>query len=198
MCFDKVVFMYYNPGTVYLNRQGVGSLRCPVFFYALWGWMWLACEKAPMWGKKEKWQVKWSEHGLGEKKRQGSLQILFWVRPSTHWQFSIKTKSAGSLASFFPHSTWEPLCRLGCGTNELKRWSVSFVFATDGGEGMFCRHMKGFFQSFSLGHNRVLKCDVIKMKFLKLWDLSGYSERTMSKRPTYQKWAFRGKLSLRC
>ena len=28
--------------------------------------------------------------------------------------------------------------------------------------------------------NRVLKCDVIKMKFLKLWDLSGYSERTMS------------------
>ena len=35
--------------------------------------------------------------------------------------------------------------------------------------------------------NRVLKCDVIKMKFLKLWDLSGYSERTMSKRPTCQK-----------
>ena len=29
--------------------------------------------------------------------------------------------------------------------------------------------------------NRVLKCDVIKMKFLKSWDLSGYSERTMSK-----------------
>ena len=199
MCFDKGVFMYYNPGTVYLNRQGVGSLRCPVFFYALWGWMWLACEKAPMWGKKEKWQVKWSEHGLGEKKRQGSLQTLFWVRPSTHWQFSIKTKSAGSLASFLPHSTWEPLCRLhaGCGTNELKRWSVSFVFATDGGEGMFCRHMKGFFQSFSLGHNRVLKCDVIKMKFLKLWDLSGHFERTMSKRPTCQKWAFEGKLSVR-
>ena len=36
-------------------------------------------------------------------------------------------------------------------------------------------------------NNRVLKCDVIKMKFLKLWDLSGYSERTMSKRPTCQK-----------
>ena len=52
---------------------------------------------------------------------------------------------------------------------------------------MFCRHMKGFFESFSLGHNRVLKCDVIKMKFLKLWDLSGYFERTMSKRPTCQK-----------
>ena len=30
---------------------------------------------------------------------------------------------------------------------------------------------------------RVIKCDVIKMKFLKLWDLSGYSEGTMSKRP---------------
>ena len=28
--------------------------------------------------------------------------------------------------------------------------------------------------------------------------LSGYSERTMSKRSTYQKWAFPGKLSLRC
>ena len=35
--------------------------------------------------------------------------------------------------------------------------------------------------------NRVLKCDVIKMKFLKLWDLSGYSERTVSKRPTCYK-----------
>ena len=34
---------------------------------------------------------------------------------------------------------------------------------------------------------RVLKCDVIKMTFVKLWDLSGYSERTMSKRPTCQK-----------
>ena len=34
--------------------------------------------------------------------------------------------------------------------------------------------------------NRVLKCDIIKMKFLKLWDLSGYSQRTMSKRPTCQ------------
>ena len=49
-----------------------------------------------------------------------------------------------------------------------------------------------------VSRNRVLKCDVIKMKFLKLWDLSGYSERTMSKRPTYQKRAFRGKLSLIC
>ena len=45
---------------------------------------------------------------------------------------------------FFPHSTWEPLCGLGCGMSELKRWSVSFVFTTEGGEGMFCRHMKGF------------------------------------------------------
>ena len=44
--------------------------------------------------------------------------------------------------------------------------------------------------------NRV-KCDVIKMKFLKLWDLSGYSERTMSKRPSCQKRTFGGKLSLR-
>ena len=34
---------------------------------------------------------------------------------------------------------------------------------------------------------RVLKCDVIKMKFLKLWDSSGYAKRTMSKRPTCQK-----------
>ena len=44
--------------------------------------------------------------------------------------------------------------------------------------------------AFSFGlqtANRVLKCDVIKMKFLKSWDLSGYSERTMSKRPTCQK-----------
>ena len=34
---------------------------------------------------------------------------------------------------------------------------------------------------------RVLKCDVIKMKFLKSWDSSGYAKRTMSKRPTCQK-----------
>ena len=34
------------------------------------------------------------------------------------------------------------------------------------------------------------------IKFVKLWDLSRYSERTTSKRPTCQKWAFRGKLSL--
>ena len=34
---------------------------------------------------------------------------------------------------------------------------------------------------------RVIKCHVIKMKFLKLWNLSGYSERTISKRPTCQK-----------
>ena len=32
-----------------------------------------------------------------------------------------------------------------------------------------------------------LSDDVIKMNFLKLWDLPGYSERTMSKRPTCQK-----------
>ena len=46
-----------------------------------------------------------------------------------------------------------------------------------------------FFQAVSRNtdQNRVLKCDVIKMKFLKLQDLSGYSERTMSKRPTCQK-----------
>ena len=31
-----------------------------------------------------------------------------------------------------------------------------------------------------LGHRyRVLKCDVIKMKFLKLWDLSGYRDNLL-------------------
>ena len=39
--------------------------------------------------------------------------------------------------------------------------------------------------------------DVIKMKFVKLWDLLRYSERTTSKTPTRQKLAIRGKLSLR-
>ena len=34
---------------------------------------------------------------------------------------------------------------------------------------------------------RVLECDVIKMKFLKSWDSSGYSKRTMCKKPTCQK-----------
>ena len=47
------------------------------------------------------------------------------------------------------------------------------------------------------GINRVLKCDVTKNKFVKLWDLSRYSEKTTSKTPTCQKLEFRGKLSLR-
>ena len=41
--------------------------------------------------------------------------------------------------------------------------------------------------NIKLQNHRVLKCDVTKMKFLKLWNLSGYSEKTMSKRPTCQK-----------
>ena len=41
--------------------------------------------------------------------------------------------------------------------------------------------------NIKLQNHRVLKCDVRKVKFLKLWDLSGYSEKTMFKRPTYQK-----------
>ena len=41
--------------------------------------------------------------------------------------------------------------------------------------------------NIKLQNHRVLKCDVTKMKFLNLWDLSGYSEKTMSKRPTCQK-----------
>ena len=40
--------------------------------------------------------------------------------------------------------------------------------------------------------------DVIKMKFVKLWDLLRYSERTTPKTPTRQKLAIRAKLSLRC
>ena len=39
--------------------------------------------------------------------------------------------------------------------------------------------------------------DVIKMKFVKLWDLLRYSERTTSKTLTRQKLAIRAKLSLR-
>ena len=39
--------------------------------------------------------------------------------------------------------------------------------------------------------------DVIKMKFVELWDLLRYSERTTSKTPNRQKLAIRGKLSLR-
>ena len=39
--------------------------------------------------------------------------------------------------------------------------------------------------------------DGIKMKFVKLWDLLRYSERTTFKTPTRQKLAIRAKLSLR-
>ena len=45
--------------------------------------------------------------------------------------------------------------------------------------------------------NRVPKCDVIEMKFVKLWDLLRYSERTTSKTPNRQKLAIWGTLSLR-
>ena len=38
--------------------------------------------------------------------------------------------------------------------------------------------------------------DVMKITFLKLCDLLGYSERTTSERPTCQKCAFQGKLSV--
>ena len=43
----------------------------------------------------------------------------------------------------------------------------------------------------------VLKYDVSKIKIVKLWDLSGYSERTTSKTPNCQKLALWRKLSLR-
>ena len=36
--------------------------------------------------------------------------------------------------------------------------------------------------------------DVVKIKFLKLWNLLGYFERTTSERPTHQKLALCGKL----
>ena len=42
-----------------------------------------------------------------------------------------------------------------------------------------------------------MKCDIIKIIFVKLLDLSGYSARTTSKRPTCRKLAFWGKLSLK-
>lgn len=45
--------------------------------------------------------------------------------------------------------------------------------------------------------NRFMKCGVIKIIFVKLLDLSGYSARTTSKRPTCRKLAFWGKLSLK-
>ena len=42
-----------------------------------------------------------------------------------------------------------------------------------------------------------MKCDIIKIIFVKLLDLSGYSARKTSKRPTCRKLAFWGKLSLK-
>ena len=62
--------------------------------------------------------------------------------------------------------------------------SESRKFETDGRK---VNHLLDHLYLFYLTANRVLKCDIIKMKFLKLWDdLSGYSERTMFKRPTCQ------------
>lgn len=42
-----------------------------------------------------------------------------------------------------------------------------------------------------------MKCDIIRIIFVKLLDLSGYSARKTSKRPTCRKLAFWGKLSLK-
>ena len=56
---------------------------------------------------------------------------------------------------------------------------------------------KNFLSNMDKGfYNRVPSDDAIKMKFVKLWDLLRYSERTTSKTPTRQKLAIRGKLSL--
>ena len=53
-----------------------------------------------------------------------------------------------------------------------------------------------------MAHSRVViefrSDDVIKMKFVKLWDLLRYSERTTSKTPIRQKLAIRGKLAQLC
>ena len=59
-----------------------------------------------------------------------------------------------------------------------------------------------WFSSYLLSRSQVTEIeyrsdDVIKMKFVKLWDLLRYSERTTSKTPTRQKLAIRAKLSLR-
>ena len=54
---------------------------------------------------------------------------------------------------------------------------------------------KSFWYLWAGSYNRVLKCDVIKIKFVKLWDFSWYYEGSTSKRPTCQKLAFQGKVS---
>ena len=61
--------------------------------------------------------------------------------------------------------------------------NLSLDFLKDRQQRMMHNTFKGSWRTV----NRVLKCDVVKMKFLKLWDLSGYSERTMPKRPICQK-----------
>ena len=52
----------------------------------------------------------------------------------------------------------------------------------------------GFISTYIFIFSKVLLSDdVIKIKFIKLWDLSGYSEKTTSQRLTCQKLAFCGK-----
>ena len=55
--------------------------------------------------------------------------------------------------------------------------------------------VKGIYEK--LGFSRVLKWLRHKIKFLRLWDLLGYFERTKSERPTCQKLTLWGKLSRR-
>ena len=53
------------------------------------------------------------------------------------------------------------------------------------------------FPSRILSVKGFLSDEIIQIKFVKLWDFSGYSKRKTPKRPTYQKLAFHGKLSPR-
>ena len=52
----------------------------------------------------------------------------------------------------------------------------------------------GLFHAYRIEYRSVTS---YKMKFVKLWDLLRYSERTTSKTPTRQKLAIWGRLSLR-
>ena len=80
-------------------------------------------------------------------------------------------------------------------TLKISRWFIRHTFFIV--PCCYCSIVTWFFGHMTTENEAIefYSDDAIKIKFVKLWDLSQYSERTSSKWPTCQKLAFRGKLS---
>ena len=124
---------------------------------------------------------KWN-HALNTNILFTSLARSF--RPS-NWLFIIDKYS----------SVWYDDSEYFLKTLKISRWFIRHTFFIV--PCCYCSIVTWFFGHLTTENEAIefYSDDAIKIKFVKLWDLSQYSERTSSKWPTCQKLAFRGKLS---